>query len=449
MSGRICALSSRAGTDIAFLGGLINYAIANNRVAKEYLVNYTNAAFLIKDGFKLPDDGLFSGFDETTKTYDKSTWNYQQGGNETGKGVPAVAGEKPAQGNETKAAVMPVSATAKGTPGTPPPPPSLPPNVAYDLSLQHPRCVYQLLGQQYSRYTPEMVSRITGIPQDQLLKSYDLFTSIRKDGDMKKVATIIYAVGWTQHSFGTQIIRTAAMVQLLMGNVGRAGGGINALRGHSNIQGATDMAGIFFFFALLSGFGIYLPWIFRFFTPLFGGGAMTRLLHPWFGLGFVFFFSLQAFNWWQVMTWTPADSRWMKQIKQYVTRSDSAESPETGFFNAGQKMQFWEIVCGCIAYLITGVMMWFPTTFGRILVSLAYVIHDISALVMLFGIFFHVYLSTFGEPGTIQAMTRGTVSEAWAWTHHPAWYKEVTGRDPHQALNQAEAEMAAREPGAG
>src|SRR5664279_4117263 len=90
-----------------------------------------------------------------------------------------------------------------------------------------------------------MVSRITGIPQDQLLKVYDLYTSVRKDGDMKKVATIIYAVGWTQHSFGTQIIRTAAMVQLLMGNVGRAGGGVNALRGHSNIQGATDMAGIF------------------------------------------------------------------------------------------------------------------------------------------------------------------------------------------------------------
>ena len=90
-----------------------------------------------------------------------------------------------------------------------------------------------------------MVERITGIPQDQLLKAYDLFTSIRKDGDMKKVATIIYAVGWTQHSFGTQIIRTAAMLQLLMGNVGRAGGGVNALRGHSNIQGATDMAGIF------------------------------------------------------------------------------------------------------------------------------------------------------------------------------------------------------------
>jgi formate dehydrogenase major subunit len=117
--------------------------------------------------------------------------------------------------------------------------------VAYDMSLQHPRCVFQLLKQQYSRYTPEMVERITGIPKDQFLKAADLFTSVRKDGDMKKAATIIYAVGWTQHSFGTQIIRTAAMLQLLLGNVGRAGGGVNALRGHSNIQGATDMAGVF------------------------------------------------------------------------------------------------------------------------------------------------------------------------------------------------------------
>ena len=120
-----------------------------------------------------------------------------------------------------------------------------PPNVAYDLTLQHPRCVFQLLKKHYSRYTPEMVERITGIPKDQFLKAADLFTSIRKDGDTKKAATIIYAVGWTQHTFGTQIIRGAAMLQLLMGNIGRAGGGVNALRGHSNIQGATDMAGIF------------------------------------------------------------------------------------------------------------------------------------------------------------------------------------------------------------
>jgi formate dehydrogenase major subunit len=201
-------LQIRAGADIAFLGGLINYAIGHDRLAHDYLANYTNAAFIVREGFKLPEDGLYSGFDPATRLYDKSTWNYEAVG---GAGAP----------------------------------PSLPPTVAYDPTLQHPRCVFQLLKQQYSRYTPEMVERITGIPRDQFLKAADLFTSVRTNGDMKKAATIIYAVGWTQHTSGTQIIRTAAILQLLLGNVGRAGGGVNALRGHSNIQGATDLAGVF------------------------------------------------------------------------------------------------------------------------------------------------------------------------------------------------------------
>jgi formate dehydrogenase major subunit len=217
----------RAGGDIAFLGGIINYAIENNRIAKDYLLNYTNAAFVVKDGFKLPEDGLYSGFDPATQTYDKSTWNYEEGGDLSGKASAAKADP------QTKA--------TSGKPAAP----HLPENAAYDLNLGHPRCVFQLLRKQYSRYTPEMVERITGVPKEQFLKVADLFTSIRKDGDMQKVATIIYAVGWTQHSSGTQTIRTAAMLQLLLGNVGRAGGGVNALRGHSNIQGATDMAGIF------------------------------------------------------------------------------------------------------------------------------------------------------------------------------------------------------------
>jgi len=221
-------LQIRAGSDIAFLGGVINYALQNNRVAHEYLVNYTNAAFLIKEGFKLPEDGLFSGFDPENGTYNKDTWNYEAGGNVTGRSAAAAT-----------------LVNASGHPPSPSPPPSLPPNIACDLDLQHPRCVYQLLKQQYSRYTPEMVERITGIPKDDFTKAADFYTSIRKNGDVKKAGTIIYAVGWTQHSSGTQIIRTAAMLQLLMGNVGRAGGGVNALRGHSNIQGATDMAGIF------------------------------------------------------------------------------------------------------------------------------------------------------------------------------------------------------------
>src|SRR6266699_3008338 len=217
----------RAGGDIAFLGGIINYAIENNRIAKDYLLNYTNAAFVVKDGFKLPEDGLYSGFDPATQTYDKSTWNYEEGGDLSGKASAAKADP------QTKA--------TSGKPAAP----HLPENAAYDLNLEHPRCVFQLLRKQYSRYTPEMVERITGVPKEQFLKVADLFTSIRKDGDLQKAGTIIYAVGWTQHTSGTQIIRTAAMLQLLLGNVGRAGGGVNALRGHSNIQGATDVAGIF------------------------------------------------------------------------------------------------------------------------------------------------------------------------------------------------------------
>jgi formate dehydrogenase major subunit len=227
----------RAGTDIAFLGGLIRYAIENNRIAKDYLINYTNAAFIVKEGFKLPEDGLFSGFDSAAGTYDTSTWNYEQGGDMGGQAAKAAA----QNGAKNSAPAAKAAASAS----TPAPPPTLPPNVAYDLTLQHPRCVFQLLRQQYSRYTPEVVERITGIAQAQYLKAVDMFTSVRKDGDMKKVGTIIYAVGWTQHTFGTQIIRTAAMIQLLLGNIGRAGGGVNALRGHSNIQGATDMAGLY------------------------------------------------------------------------------------------------------------------------------------------------------------------------------------------------------------
>lgn len=204
------------------------------------------------------------------------------------------------------------------------------------------------------------------------------------------------------------------------------------------------MYGIFFFLALLSGFGIYMPWIFRWFTPLFGGGAMTRMLHPWFGLGFVFFFGLQAVNWATDMSWRPGDTRWIMNLKDYITNRHTVEPPDVRFFNAGQKAMFWEIVGGSIAYVITGVIMWFPEIFGRIPVAVSYVIHDISALIMLAGIFVHIYLSTIGEPGTMQAMTRGTVSEAWAWTHHPAWYKEVTGRDPAEALAEARREQAKR-----
>jgi formate dehydrogenase subunit gamma len=113
-------------------------------------------------------------------------------------------------------------------------------------------------------------------------------------------------------------------------------------------------------------------------------------------------------------------------------------------YNAGQKAQFWEIVVGSVVHLITGIIMWDgANTFGGVAIS--YVLLDISALIMLFGIFIHLYQSTFGQPGTIQAMTRGTVSEAWAWTHAPAWYRQVTGRNPREALEQERQRRIARE----
>jgi formate dehydrogenase subunit gamma len=199
---------------------------------------------------------------------------------------------------------------------------------------------------------------------------------------------------------------------------------------------------LFFFLALFTGFGIYLPWLFRWFTPIFGGGQLSRIMHPYFGVGFVFFFSLQALNFLQPMLWAPGDTRWMRNIKAIASGDEKMDPPETGFFNAGQKVMFWEIVGGCIVYIITGTILWAGApTFGRIAVAVSYVLHDISALIMLGGIFIHIYQSTIGEPGTFQAMVRGAVSEAWAWTFHPAWYKMVTGRDPQQACEEARRQM--------
>ena len=213
-------LQIRAGSDIAFLGGVIKYAIDNDRIAKEYLANYTNAAFIVKEGFKLPEDGLYSGFDPGAQMYDKSTWNYEAGGNMTGRPFgpedgpatsdpgaspdqtqkparfdgtgsgkppsPAGGGHGASSGLRVKARVIRLSARARSKNGLRR---CCPPNIAYDLSLQHPRCVFQLLKSHYSRYTPDMVERVTGISKDQFLKAADFYTSIRKNGDMKKVGT--------------------------------------------------------------------------------------------------------------------------------------------------------------------------------------------------------------------------------------------------------------------
>jgi formate dehydrogenase subunit gamma len=194
---------------------------------------------------------------------------------------------------------------------------------------------------------------------------------------------------------------------------------------------------IFFILALLSGFAIYSSWLYRWLTPLFGGGPMTRLLHPWFSTAFVVVFALQFVNWLAPMTWNRDDRRWMERLRSYVTNADEVEPEYVDFFNAGQKLYFWAIVGSAILFLLSGIPMWFPETFGRILVAISYPLHDIAALVMLVGFIVHLYEGTAAQPGTFASMTRGTVERRWAWTHHPAWYRRATGRDPRADHDQA------------
>ena len=182
----------RTGTDIAFLGGVINYLLTNDKIQHPYVNAYTDLPFLVNEGFSF-DNGLFSGYDAAAHKYDRSSWTYQIGKDGY---------------------------------------------VKTDPTLQDPRTVFQLLKKHYSRYTPEMVERICGTPKEQFLKVAEMISSTAvSDRSM----TIMYALGWTQHSLGAQMIRTGAMVQLLLGNIGVSGGGMNALRGHSNIQGLTDL----------------------------------------------------------------------------------------------------------------------------------------------------------------------------------------------------------------
>jgi formate dehydrogenase subunit gamma len=196
------------------------------------------------------------------------------------------------------------------------------------------------------------------------------------------------------------------------------------------------LVAIAFVLSLLSGFALYSPWLFRFLTPIFGGGPMTRFLHPWFGLFFDIFFLFQFLNWLTPMLWTEADTRWLKRIKAYSRNEDKIEPEDVGFFNGGQKLYFWAIVLSGLLFFITGLPLWFDHIVPRWIVAASYVIHDLAALLMLAGFIIHIYEGTAAMPGTFRAMADGTVTEKWAWTHHPAWYRAVTGRDPRDAYER-------------
>jgi formate dehydrogenase major subunit len=239
----------RAGSDLVFLGGMIRYVLQNQKEFREYVLHYTNASVILRDDFKDTEDleGLFSGWDEDKKQYDPTTWLYAGAPGTEDPGVRA--GHEPAEAGHGKDRGGEASNAA-----------------AYhqDLTLQNPRCVYQVLKRHFARYTPEMVESCCGVPRALFLKVAELFCSA---SGPEKTAAIAYAVGWTQHSKGVQVIRGAAVLQLLLGNIGRPGGGILALRGHASIQGSTDIPTLY---DILPG---YLP------MPFFKADSNTLADH--------------------------------------------------------------------------------------------------------------------------------------------------------------------------
>ena len=145
------------------------------------------------------------------------------------------------------------------------------------------------------------------------------------------------------------------------------------------------------------------------------------------------------------MLWTEADRRWVKRLKEYATNENRLETEEVGFFNGGQKLYFWAIVLSGLLFLITGLLMWFDNAVERWIVAVSYVVHDLAALLMLAGFIIHIYEGTAHQPGTFQSMISGAVKDRWAWTHHPAWYRAVTGRDPRDAYEREKRRQAERE----
>jgi formate dehydrogenase major subunit len=209
----------RAGSDIVLLGALIRYVLENKIDFREYVLHYTDAPVLLRDDFRDTEDlgGLFSGWDEQQKVYDPTTWAYKGAPiRQTGAQKSSGGGHAKDRGGE---------ASREGV-------------YQRDLTLQNPRCVYQVLRRHFSRYTPELVEEVCGVSKDVFHRIAEAFCSA---SGPEKTAAICYAVGWTQHSKGVQIIRSAAILQLLLGNIGRPGGGILALRGHASIQGSTDI----------------------------------------------------------------------------------------------------------------------------------------------------------------------------------------------------------------
>ena len=233
----------RSGSDIAFLGGLVNYVLTNDRWFHEYVLAYTNASTIIDEGFRDTEDlaGMFSGFDQQHESYDpkQGHWGFekpgsgqvQQDGSKNTPQAESAKDERGLHGHALDGSDEPHTSPSKSTT-----------NPQRDPTLQHPRCVMQILRRHFARYTPEVVSQVCGCKPEEFVRVAELLCT---NSGRERTTCIAYALGWTQHTTGVQIIRTAGILQLLLGNVGRPGGGIMALRGHSTIQGATDIATLY------------------------------------------------------------------------------------------------------------------------------------------------------------------------------------------------------------
>ncbi len=235
----------RAGADIAFLGGIIKYVLENEKYFREYVLAYTNASTILTDDFMDTEDldGVFSGLDRENRTYDFEAWRYQGQRRRGG-------GRQPGPARQQRRAARAASARPDAARRTAPAARRPHPSADTDETLQHPRCVFQVLKRHFARYTPEMVEQISGISPEDFRKICETLT---ENSGRERTTAFVYSVGWTQHTVGVQYIRTGAILQTLLGNMGRPGGGILALRGHASIQGSTDIPTLF---DLLPG---YLP----------------------------------------------------------------------------------------------------------------------------------------------------------------------------------------------
>ena len=185
-----------------------------------------------------------------------------------------------------------------------------------------------------------------------------------------------------------------------------------------------------FIVCLLTGMAIWTP-VFGWMAYLFGGLSAARVIHPWAGIAFFVASVFLFFQWLADMHLEPDERDWLgPRLFQYM-RYETDDS-RVGKYNGGQKLYFWAVGLGAVGLLLSGLMMWFPRSFPRILMELAYVIHDVTFILFAVSLVFHIYLGTAAEPGTFRSMTRGTVTRVWARLHHPRWYREVTGEEPRR-----------------